>query len=302
MDLTDRVRGSCAAVAEHARYVRIDEDRVAAFAADLEVPERFDDAQFTPFGEPDVDLAFCLVMNAVNFGSGWFPVLRKLPGASGAVTLGRRLRARFERSGPWSPRELTSLTRNDVSETFGQDPGGPAGELMQLFTTALRDLGAFVLDRGGRYGDAVDDSAVVTAEGLTDMPLYRDVATHPAAGEVAFYKRAQLTAAAVHTTVRPLRDAGRLTAFADNLVPHVLRVDGVLRYDDALVARIEAGELLRPGSPEEVEIRACGVRACELVARHAGVPDMAVDFVLWNRGQGARYKSVPRHRARCAWY
>ena len=39
-----------------------------------------------------------------------------------------------------------------------------------------------------------------------------------------------------------------------------------LVYDDALAGRIERGELLAPGSPEEVEIRACGVHAVELLA------------------------------------
>ena len=282
--------------------MRIDHDRVASFADELVVPDRIDDAQFTPFGDPAVDLAFCLVMNAVNFGSGWFPVVRKLPGASGSVTMGRHLRARFERHGPWSPDELTRLTHDEVSATFGQDPDGPATELMALFTVALHDVGPFVLERGGRYEDVVGDSAVALAESLTAMPLYRDHASHPAVGDVAFYKRAQLTAAAVHTTVRPLDDAARLTMFADNLVPHVLRVDGVLVYDDDLLARIEREELLAPGSVEEVEIRACGVRACELVARRLGIPEMTVDFVLWNRGQAARYKSVPRHRSRWSWY
>ena len=45
--------------------------------------------------------------------------------------------------------------------------------------------------------------------------------------------------------VAEFADLDRLTIFADNLVPHVLRVDGVLRYDSRLAARIDAGELLR---------------------------------------------------------
>ncbi len=66
-------------------------------------------------------------------------------------------------------------------------------------------------------------------------------------------------------------DLDRLTIFADNLVPHVLRVDGVLRYDDPLAARIDAGELLEPGR-EEREIRACALHACESIAAELGVP------------------------------
>ena len=46
---------------------------------------------------------------------------------------------------------------------------------------------------------------------------------------------------------------------------------GALVYDDALAGRIERGELLAPGSPEEVEIRACGVHAVELLAARTGL-------------------------------
>ena len=94
----------------------------------------------------------------------------------------------------------------------------------------------------------------------------------------------------------------RLTVFADNLVPHVLRVEGVLVYDTPLAARIDAGDLVPHASPEEVEIRACGVTACERLAAATGVRPALVDFVLWNRGQQPRYKAVPRHRTRCPYY
>jgi hypothetical protein len=77
---------------------------------------------------------------------------------------------------------------------------------------------------------------------------------------------------------------------------------GLLVYDDELAARIDAGELLAPGSAEEVEIRACGLHAVELVAAHAGLTPAAVDHQLWQRGQDPAVKAVPRHRCRCPWY
>ena len=54
--------------------------------------------------------------------------------------------------------------------------------------------------------------------------------------------------------------------FADNLVPHVLRVDALLTYDDKLLDRIDRGELIEHDSPEEIEISACALRAVELLA------------------------------------
>ena len=48
-------------------------------------------------------------------------------------------------------------------------------------------------------------------------------------------------------------------SFADNLVPHVLRYEGVLDYEHSLEQKITSGELLAVGSREEVEIRACAI-------------------------------------------
>jgi hypothetical protein len=75
----------------------------------------------------------------------------------------------------------------------------------------------------------------------------------------------------------------------------------VLIYDEALAARIDSGELLGPGQ-EEREIRACALHACELIAAELGVPPRTLDVWLWDRGQGARYKAVPRHRTRTVYY
>ena len=117
-----------------------------------------------------------------------------------------------------------------------------------------------------------------------------------------FYKRAQIAAADLALAgVASFADLDRLTIFADNLVPHVLRCDGVLVYDESLAARIDAGELLPPGGPER-EIRACAVHACELISARTGVPPRVLDHRLWNRGQAPEYKARPRHRCRCVYY
>ena len=71
------------------------------------------------------------------------------------------------------------------------------------------------------------------------MPFFRDA---------GFYKRAQIVASDLALAgLAEFSDLDRLTIFADNLVPHVLRVDGVLRYHPDLAARIDAGELIPPG-------------------------------------------------------
>ena len=90
-------------------------------------------------------------------------------------------------------------------------------------------------------------------------------------------------------------DIDRLTIFADNLVPHVLRLDGVLVYSDELAHAVDAGCELPAGGEFERELRGCAVHACELLATRLGVPARALDNWLWNRGQHPPYSERPAH-------
>ena len=57
-----------------------------------------DDIPTPPSREPLA--AFWLTLDAINFGSGWFPTLRKRAGRSGYSTIAAGVRERFERAGP----------------------------------------------------------------------------------------------------------------------------------------------------------------------------------------------------------
>ena len=236
--------------------------------------------------------AYMLALDAINFGSGWFPTLRKRPGSSGYYTVAWALADRFRAQGPWTNDELRAIDAAEVARVLEQDPGH---ELMALYARALRELGEFLGERTALdvVGEA-DGSAERLAESLAaGMPMFDDR---------GFWKRAQIVPNdfALAGLAR-FDDLDRLTIFADNLVPHVLRVDGVLRYEPGLATRIDRGELLPPGE-EEREIRACAVHACELIAKRLGVPPRILDTWLWNRGQEPRYKAIPRHRTRTTAY
>jgi hypothetical protein len=184
------------------------------------------------------------------------------------------------------------MRTEEIADVLGQPRDH---ELMALFAQALRQLGAFLGDR--RALDVVaaaDGSAVRLAEMLAGgMSMFADR---------GFYKRAQIAASDLELAgVATFHDIDRLTIFADNLVPHVLRCDGVLVYDERLAAHIDAERPLRPGRQER-EIRGCAVHACELVARRLGVSAQTLDHWLWQRGQAPEYKARPRHRCRTVYY
>ncbi len=166
---------------------------------------------------------------------------------------------------------------------------------MSLYAQSIRSLGGWlgernVLEAVADSGGSAELFATALAHG---MAMFRDR---------GFYKRAQIAPADLALAgVAEFRDLDRLTIFADNLVPHVLRCEGVLVYDARLAAHIDAGRELRPG-PQEREIRACAVHACELLAARLATPPRVLDNWLWNLGQGPEYKARPRHRCRCVFY
>jgi hypothetical protein len=288
--LTDQVRQSCRSIAEGARFVSIDLDRLGELEPG---PPPELDAEFHYLEGDAEDVAdYMLALDTINFGSGWFPTLRKRPGLSGYFTVAASLTDHWRFAGPWSGGELRELKAVDVAAVLGQEPDH---ELMALFAEALRKLGRFLgagraLDTVAAAEGSAERFATTLAEG---MPFFDDR---------GFWKRAQIAANDLALAgVAEFTDLDRLTIFADNLVPHVLRVDGVLRYDPPLAALIDAGELLPPGE-EEREIRACAVHACELIAARTGTPAREIDTALWNKGQAPKYKAVPRHRTRSVFY
>jgi hypothetical protein len=301
----DDLRSACAAVATRARSVRVQHAAIAPYAASLaRIPAIGSDGS-DPSPPGDI-AAYWLTLDAINFGSGWFPTLRKRDGLSGYNTIAWHWREHQRAHGPFTPARLTGLDAAGVAAILGQDPDH---ELMRLYASSLNDLGVRLRDAGGVTAliDAADGSATALARRLGGWDCFADSSPYDEL-TVPFLKRAQIAAADLHRAGSArFTDLDRLTMFADNLVPHVLRLDGVLTFEPGLVARIEAGQLIAHDSPEEVEIRACALHAVELIVgalRQTGavVTAAGVDQVLWNRGQQPRYKAVPRHRCRCTAY
>ncbi len=313
------IKDACALVAEQAKFVRLEPAALETYAAGLELsaltaPQY--DAEHHLSGDPEAVLAYTVTLDTVNFGSGYFPYLVKRPGMSGYFTVASALKDYFGAHGPLSAAALSALTPEATAQIFGQDLLDPVrAELVRHFTEALQQLGSYLSERfsGSFVGlvEAADGSAERLAGLLAEMPYFQDVslyATEQGEVSVPLYKRAQITPSDLALAFGgegwgAFGDLGALTIFADNLVPHVLRVDGVLSYAPELAGCIGAGELVPAGSPEETEIRAVALHAVErLAALLPGVSARDLDVYLWNRGQDPVYKTLPRHRTRTVFY
>jgi hypothetical protein len=296
--LTDSVRAHAAAVCARARHVAVDEEALLRVVPEppAEPPALDPEVHFLEGSELEV-ATYLLCADAINFGSGWFPTLNKRLRAdgtpvSGATTIAWDLADAFRAHGAPDAAALRSTRADQLAGLLGQRADH---ELMSLYAQALRQLGAWLGERTPLdVVAAAEGSAVAFAGALAGgMAMWDDR---------GFFKRAQLAASDLALAgLARFGDLDELTVFADNLVPHVLRCDGALHYDDALAAAIDAEEVLPAGGAEE-EIRAAAVHAGARLAGHLGIPEHELDHLLWNRGQAPEYKARPRHRCRSIFY
>jgi hypothetical protein len=294
MAISDDVRVACAEIAASARHVRIDIGAMPPLEP-APAPELHPQRHYLE-GEPADVATYLLTLDAINFGSGWFPLLRKrvADGApvSGYFTVAWELADRFRAEGPWTNAQLRTMTTVEIARVLDQSPDL---ELMSLYAQALRALGGFLGRRSALELVAQSGGRAQTlAQSLAGaMAMFADS---------GFYKRAQIVPHDLALAgVATFDDLDELTIFADNLVPHVLRCAGVLVYDDALADHIDAERLL-PMDRREHEIRGCAVHACELLSRRDGVAPQILDQRLWDHGQSPEIKARPRHRCRTVYY
>lgn len=314
----NQIRARCAEVAGRARWVQIDYGKLATYPEVLDLsaePELAHTEEHHLLHSGDATLAYFLILDSINFGSGYFPFLEKDQGASGYFTVAKRLKEWIVDHGIPAPEYLRSINAAGCAAILRQDMRNRhAEELMELFALALNQLGAWLIDEcDGNYlavfAQAQCSADVVAA--VTRMPFYRDVSLYGNV-QVPFLKRAQILVQDV-TVAEPghqllqYPDLDQLTAFSDNVLAYVLKADGILKYDPWLEERIQRGELIGAGSFEEIEIRVCTIHAveslCSRINERTAMVMRELDFHLWNRGQKLK-KRVPdlRHRTRCVYY
>ena len=316
MALLELVKHSATEVIKRASYLKLNEDRLLGYAKELlrqpyETP--FYDPAFHYLGKVSDTACYLICLDTINFGSGYFPFLKKRRGMSGYFTVASYLKDWFETKIP-SPYDLLKLSPEATATIFHQPMEHPKNrELMTLFSHALKDLAELLLNKYDASFTALLESANSEAEvlmqSLIQMPYFRDQCQYKGL-EVAIYKRAQILPSDLFLALEGkglgyFEDIDKLTIFADNLVPHVLHTDGILSYSPELLGLIRTP--LEAGSEAEVEIRCAAIYAVELMVgqlQGQGIKTSArfLDMLLWNRGQSKVYREATRHRTYSVFY
>jgi NAD(P)-dependent dehydrogenase (short-subunit alcohol dehydrogenase family) len=315
----ERVRRSAAWVMERARHVRIDGAALENFAGRLSIDAVKESYQwerdFHLTGSRADLIDYVFTVDAMNFGCGFSPLWKARRSGSTYTAVARML-AELRRSGAALDADFaSSATPEKIAVLLKIEPEFP---LVRMYARSLSELGRWVKRGFGGYQALLDSlpegrRARLLAELLIgNLSCFNDHALYRGAA-VYFYKRAQIVVSDLHLALKSSgspfleSEVAELTMFADNLIPHVLRKEGVLVYQAPLLERINRSEILPRGSEEEVELRAAGVASVDALTaalrrRGAEVTAAMVDCCLWSSGQDVRYKSEPRHLVQSFFY
>ena len=310
-------------VIERARSVRIDREAVQRLADRLAgqgvvAPEW----RVWPHWWDDSDRAadYVLVLDALNFcfwgglSEPRWRVQYEGQTLDGYWALAACLHRAIQTGTPLlDPAYLAAIDEAAVRALFAGEAEIP---LLADRVANLREVGRGLLAAGGSFAEIVraagGSGEALVAEVVRRFPSFDDVATYDGE-EVRLYKRAQILVSDLHgiyagAGLGAFSDLDRLTAFADYKIPQVLREAGILVYTAGLAETVDRQQLIPPGDPREVEIRAATVWGCELLRQaleplREGPPLLAfeVDWLLWSDAQ-SRTISRPYHRTRTIFY
>ncbi|EPX71798.1 uncharacterized protein SOCG_03735 [Schizosaccharomyces octosporus yFS286] len=149
------------------------------------------------------------------------------------------------------------------------------GEILKMKN--FSSLGEFCL----RYGNSKDPSILIHALSST-FPAFHDI-EEVYGKEVYLLKKAQVTAYQLSLLYPDRFGRQGLCIFADNVIPTVLYLYGILKIPAELKEKLENKKLLEK---EEITVlRASSVFVCELISERTKIPSPQLDQALWKLGK-----------------
>jgi uncharacterized ubiquitin-like protein YukD len=297
MSAVREVLPACQWVLQQARHVTINHDKIPSYTAFVvggRRPVTLDPGLHHVTDDREETAAYILALDSINFGSGYFDSRLEYETIAGG------LKKAFEQGKLNRPEQWITAKPEDFSRLLSV----PMNELMALFAQHLQESGKKIIEEyQGSVLNLLEQSgysALKLADIAAGWDSFHDAPPYKGQ-QIPLLKRAQILAADMQLALGGFTDMDKLTIFADNMVPHVLRCDGVIGYDAELAANIDQGVYLPAGSDEEIEIRAAAICAVELMKQAAhneghAVTSVNLDHMLWHRGYEPELYKKPRHR------
>ena len=334
-NIVEAVRATCHTVALSSKEVHVDDAGVAKFAelvvSDPDFKARLDElakneestqqpvvfegnsvprrlsVHFTSF---DAELNFACILGLLQLGSGYRKALHQTLGWGASDTMTFGAVAMQSALGDLTSAVLTTISLNNVQEWFRLVGNDEIDQLCKKVHDVLVGAGRALTQNGFSSFAVLVKSCKSAAELSTALcrivPGFADSSEYN--GErVWFAKKAQLTVTDIHARLvahygpnAGFADVDSLTVFVDNVLPAVLRAEGVLILDDTLSHDIDFGVDLDAGSSRETELRACAVDASERIVAAAQkqgskVKARELDWLLWTVGKRPDLRAVQRH-------
>lgn len=264
MSIVEKVRNTCSKFRSSVAWC--DEEEAKLFARKIQPEDilsfvhsneglstnRFDTEISFPTSADEV--GFILVAHGLDFGSGFRYVLHKHRNGLGAWLT---IRAGLVKMGQENPtcdsKWLVSLSIEDVQKFFDlqQEQLLPLAEQLH---TSIHEIGSRLLATGfSTPGDFVMSHMTKSAENavkciVENFPLTFNDEYEIRGEQVCLYKKAQLVVSEINLLFRErfpdlfaYSDIDTLTAFVDNVVVAMLRMNAVVKCTEDLAKRINEG-------------------------------------------------------------
>lgn len=313
----EAVRKSFEEIAQLSEHVKINYDVLEQYSLTLpsDIDSKLDeDHHFV--GNLEDTASYIISLECINFGSGYKHEIvsegSTLLEDSIYYNMSTKLKYYYETKGTLTAKDLSDMNPELCAEIVGLNHHGKySWELAKLFSSSMQEMGQMILNEyKGSFEKFVmnaNGSAEQFVKNLVQLPFFNDEHLYKGL-VVVFYKRAQHLAGSINLALTRLglegfNDINKLTMFADNAVPHVLHMDGILQYSQDLETQIKSGKRLKAGSQKEVEIRGCAGQAVEKIAFLKDINPVDLDYVLWHRKSLNKiYKTKPPHRTHTIFY
>jgi hypothetical protein len=275
---------------QQSQHVSIDPDKIKPFAKNF--PTSINSwMNYSPFQlkslPPEQAAAFLFVFNAISFsywGQPKWSIDNNQRGTWSMITALQRA----------SQQGIPILDSNYLSQLETKDlgailVGNTTIPLLEERASILRQVGETISTKYHHsFLEAIhqEDASYLVGTIVNDFPSFNDVSTYQQR-EIKFYKRAQLLVSDLSNQFpNKIKDADKLTACADYILPMVLRYYGILKYSRELANKVDTEQPLLSGSAEEVEIRANTLWTVELLKQESNhkFTSMQINDLLWIAG------------------